>query len=336
MSQNDRLSKPVSLTLSIPTSTERNAAVITDTSPQPSIFVAGSIAVDLSCDYISLQGSTAPMERTSNPASISQSIGGVGHNVARAVHLSSPPSTVRLCSVVADDLSGNLILSTLNQQGMDTLGIKLLPADQWRTAQYIAINDAKKDLVLAMADMDIVGSQMHDFENTWLPTLKECKPKWVVVDGNWHYSIIKKWCTASKAIGAKIAFEPVSVEKSKRLFPSIREVRQLHDKKAMAETDIFPCNVVDIATPNEYELEAMYTIAKQNDYFDSQAWWEVIDSFGIPSTGARVQMAYLTNATLVDKGVPQQVIQLLPFIPVIIVKLGSQGMLSSSPGCYTR
>jgi pseudouridine-5'-phosphate glycosidase/pseudouridine kinase len=69
------------------------------------ILVAGSVAVDLSCDYTHTTAAPDPAMHTSNPASIRQSIGGVGHNVALAAHLAGGPRLrVRLCSLVGDDL----------------------------------------------------------------------------------------------------------------------------------------------------------------------------------------------------------------------------------------
>lgn len=69
------------------------------------ILVAGSVAIDLSCDYSApASGNMSPVINTSNPACISQSIGGVGHNVALAAHLVSKEARVRLCSMVGDDV----------------------------------------------------------------------------------------------------------------------------------------------------------------------------------------------------------------------------------------
>jgi len=75
-------------------------------SRQADILVAGSVALDLSCDHVRhpdrrLCGKIEL--RTSNQACISQAIGGVGHNVALAAHLVSTDTTVRLCSLVGDD-----------------------------------------------------------------------------------------------------------------------------------------------------------------------------------------------------------------------------------------
>ena len=60
------------------------------------------MAVDLSCDYTGIHGD--PQLQTSNPAHISQSIGGVGHNVALAAHWVSQDTKVKLCSMVGDDM----------------------------------------------------------------------------------------------------------------------------------------------------------------------------------------------------------------------------------------
>lgn len=53
----------------------------------------------------------------------------------------------------------------------------------------------------------------------------------------------------------------------------------------------------------------------------------MIDALGIPSSGARVRLAQLTTPSLVDRGIPQQAIQLLPFIPTLLVKLGAEGVV---------
>jgi pseudouridylate synthase / pseudouridine kinase len=70
------------------------------------VLVAGSVAVDLNCDYNSETAMVdpSPQLHTSNPARVDQSIGGVGHNVALAVHRANRDTKVVLCSMVGDDL----------------------------------------------------------------------------------------------------------------------------------------------------------------------------------------------------------------------------------------
>ena len=258
--------------------------------------------------------------RTSNSATIVQSLGGVGFNVARAAHLMG--ARVHLCSAVGDDISGKTAMDALRANHMHVEGVKMLPSNSGsRTSQYIAINDRSKELVMAMADVAILEgtseAMEETFSNFWLPQLHDAKPSHVVLDANWPPTHLARWLQASRDVGAHVSFEPVSNVKSARLF-------QLPGKDALS---VFPNPSVHLATPNAYELTAMYQAARQSGAFERQDWWEVIDALGIPSSGARVQMAMATSSELVDRGIPQQSLQLLPFIPKICTKLGSKGVL---------
>ncbi|KAI1779921.1 Indigoidine synthase A like protein-domain-containing protein [Hypoxylon cercidicola] len=286
---------------------------------QTDVLVAGSVAVDLNCDYVgedSLEH-PAPHLHTSNLAHTGQSIGGVGRNVALAAQKVMQSSKVRLCSMIGDDLAGSTIISSLKASGMDTSCVKQLNREHYptsRTAQYVAINDANKNLVLGMADMGIFTA--HSFPEHWTSAVKSSKPKWLVVDGNWADRDIRAWIRAGKQNDAHVAFEPVSKEKSARVFCN---------EKGLESLGVFPNPSIDLATPNQYELAAMHAAAQRNEYLDDPRWWEIIDAFGM--RGARDRFVKLTSASMADAGIPQQVIQLLPYIPTIITKLGSNGAL---------
>lgn len=199
-------------------------------SKSPSVFVAGALAVDFSCDYapISSTASKEPALHTSNPAKISQSLGGVAHNVARAANLVG--DSVRLCSSVGDDLSGRAALDALAIEGLESTGIKTRQGSS--TAQYVAVNDASNNLVLAMADMNILdeptarpgqsstsdstsSDMLNDF---WLPQLQESKPTHLVLDANWQPQSLARWLEAAESISAHVTFEPVSTAKAPRIF----------------------------------------------------------------------------------------------------------------------
>ncbi|KAK0108820.1 hypothetical protein ONS96_002662 [Cadophora gregata f. sp. sojae] len=288
-----------------------------------SVHVLGSVAVDLSCDYAPLEeagdqvASTSPQLLTSNIAQIVPSIGGVGHNVALAAHRVGGNACVQLRSFVAEDLAGSTVMSALAAEGLDVSCMEVLPS-KFRTAQYVAVNDAKKDLVLAMADMSIFASVSPQ-------NLIRMKPspdlKWVVVDANWRKDKIRGLIDhASRSLNARVAFEPVSVAKSAGIF-------EPHPSGTAENLGPFPNNVLDLATPNQHELAAMHAAAKKHEYFESQEWWQAIDALGIPSSGARDRFVSITNHKLTDEGIPIQAIQLLPFIPTILTKLGADGVL---------
>ncbi|KAF1979731.1 hypothetical protein BU23DRAFT_548929 [Bimuria novae-zelandiae CBS 107.79] len=282
---------------------------------EPDIVVAGALAVDFSCDYAPFANSSDPLEpvpHTSNPAVVNQTLGGVAHNIAKAAHLLG--ASVQLKSTVGDDLSGRAAISQLEDEGMDTAGIHTLPKPA-RTAQYVAINNANKDLTLAMADMKIL-------ETIPFPKLTEMlalpsAPKVLVADANWDSASLHRWLALGRNRGGTTTvFEPVSTAKALRIFPS--------DLKK-SESDLYP--LVDIITPNERELTALHNHAYKMRLFEAPEWFGVIDALGIPSSGLRVPLAHTTSPALVDAGLPQQAIKLLPFFPTILTKLGPRGVL---------
>lgn len=283
------------------------------------VISAGSVAVDLACDYT--PGSCSPESRTpelatSNPAVITQSLGGVAQNIATAMHYIGTP--VRLCGAVAADAAGLAALEMLKQRGMQVAGVHQI-GDGARTGQYVTINDARKDLVLGMADMTIQEVVSREFDEIWKPQLNLVRPKWLVVDSNWTSEALRKWVLAGKSLGAKIAFEPVSVAKCKRLFQPVTTT--------LGDFATVPDNLVSLATPNAIELASMHSAAAEASLFEGEDWWRIIDAMGMSSSGSRDKLVSMTSTVLVDEGVPQQNIQLLPFIPTILTKLGSQGVL---------
>lgn len=307
------------------------------------ILVAGSLAIDLACDYApfgSKHADITPKLNTSNPSIINQSLGGVGHNVALAA--SYLGSSVLFCSVVSDDLSGRAALSSLKKKsGIQPEGIQVLgSAAGTRTAQYVAINDAKKDLMVAMADMSILelSSDYLNFAGFWEPLISRTRPNWVVVDANWSVPVLDKWISLAKQHNAKVAFEPVSTAKSLRLFAASHNQRSStiptssFDSSSLTpaiinSSTVIPNNKIDLITPNSYELTEIYAAAREAHLFESSAWWEIIDSLSLPSSGSRERLVSLTSRDLVDRGIPQQSIQLLPYLPCILTKLGQNGVL---------
>jgi pseudouridine-5'-phosphate glycosidase/pseudouridine kinase len=213
------------------------------------------------------------------------------------------------------DRTGRDTLTAIEAEGLDTSGILTIP--DARTAQYIAVNDGKKDLVLAMSDMKILSEAKP--KPSWVLS-NSMTAKVAVVDGNWDPMELQKLFTTLKRANKSLQtiFEPVSVPKAANLFK--RSTYHSFEKA-------FPHNLVDIATPNTFELASMYTAAKENGFLECQEWWALVDAFGIPSTGARDRFVQITNAKMTDEGIPHQTIQLLPYIPTILTKLGADGVL---------
>lgn len=289
------------------------------------LLVVGSLAADTSCDYSPfehMKDQVSPILHTSNPAIVQQAAGGVGRNVATAAQYAG--AQVSLASVVADDLAGKVLLDQLIQTGIDASKVHVLESGAGaRTAQYVAVNDTSKDLVLAMGDFSIFNHVELDSQEYWSNVIASHsrKPKWIVLDGNWSNSIASHILTAAKINKIPVAFEPVSIAKAARLFHK--------SNGAISQTSVLPGHAVSLCTPNKLELGAMHAAAQECLLFESEAWWTTVDSFGLPSSGSRDRFTALTSRELVDSGVPQQMVRLLPFIPNIVTKLGSEGCLLS-------
>lgn len=283
---------------------------------KPSVLVVGSAAVDLSCDYDPLGRAPSsnvtemPLLHTSNPANITQNIGGVGYNVAITIYYLGV--NVKLCSVVGGDLAGRTILKTLREHGMRTDGISVEHTSRARTAQYIAFNDSKKQLVMAAADMKILEKTQPDIQH-----LLTQRPNWVVLDANWSPDVLHRWVAMSKGDRVKVAFEPVSVDKAKRLFTG------------------GSYTTIDMATPNALELEAMWIAARdsgrvnflsrQRSLFDVEALRsKMIANLRRQSDSGRAFGAL--SESDIHAHIPKM-LDLLGSINVILTKLGANGVL---------
>ena len=282
--------------------------------------------MDLSCDYIpssTTQASTTPSLKTSNPATISHSLGGVGQNVATASHYAG--ARTRLCSLVGDDLPGKAIIAELEARGMDTTGIQVSHSGS-STAQYVAINDRDKDLVLAMADMAILEDTKLPFSTRWAPSLSLSKPKWAILDGNWSATTLREWIQAARAAGAKIAYEPVSVEKSTRLLhedwkthlDTLLQTKADHSTQASGGS-----RLVDLAAPNALEAIALAGAISGLD-----AWTSFLSSIPPDTLKDHVQshLGPSSSAGLnIDAALAS--LKLLSRIPLVLTKCGPSGVL---------
>lgn len=207
----------------------------------------------------------------------------------------------------------------LEHEGLWTDGITT--ATGQRTAQYVALNSASKELVVAAADMDIIKNATFSSAQVVEATKSA---RWIVVDANWHPTQVQSLLHDLQAnrndswYKYGTAYEPVSVPKAGSIFAKSIPGKQIRP---------FPYHAINLATPNQHELLAMHWAAKSNDFFESKEWWETIDALGIPSSGARDRFVQITNREMTDQGIPLQTIQLLPFMPTILTKLGSEGVL---------
>jgi len=126
--------------------------------------------------------------------------------------------------------------------------------------------------------------------------------------------------------------EPTSVIKSTRILHAIS--KQLTE--GSLTSPIFAC------TPNTLELAEIYNEARQGslDLMSHPAWWSSLDGWGIGSQ-YRAELDILarqsagdaekgTLSFLVDQGVAQMAMHLLPFFQHLLIKCGDKGVVAAS------
>ncbi|KAK7533354.1 Indigoidine synthase A like protein-domain-containing protein [Phyllosticta citribraziliensis] len=297
------------------------------------IVVAGGVAIDTICNYRShdLEKSQKPYLRSSNTAFIDQSIGGVAHNIALAANYIG--KRVRLISAVADDIMGRMALDEMRREGLDISGITTVTKDnptlRGRSGQYVAVNDVQKDLFVGMADMSVIESFRQSHVSELAARLRSRPPTWFVTDANWTPETLGHWLMSAKNFDpltgvqgpVLTAYEPTSASKCTKAIVS-------YSKSSMSKnTPYFPRHLVDLATPNAYELSRMWTMAKSMGLLERNEHWTIMNSLNLPQGRGSSMLTANTSEKLVEEGVPQKALQLLPLIPTLTVTLGSQGVL---------
>ncbi|CCL99025.1 uncharacterized protein FIBRA_01034 [Fibroporia radiculosa] len=302
--------------------------------PSADLVVFGSAAVDITAQASSATDSSIGVHSTM-PGTVSLSLGGVARNVAEAAHriLSSRPTaelgTALLVSPIGRDSFGRLLVDETRRIGMRTDGF--IQMDAARSAICNMVMDGHGGLTGGVADMGIV----HTLEgNTALSALRGHHPRVVALDGNLSQETLKSllnYCIDNKTT---VFYEPTSVPKSIRIFPAIAAaLPRLRSSDAP----------VSFAAPNLLELARMYEEARSGplELTAHRHWWDIVDDMAIGSQFrmgldqlARVNVddqdsSKGTLSFLVEKGIAQMAIHLLPFFQHLIIKCGERGVIAA-------
>jgi len=144
----------------------------------------------------------------SNPGKISMSYGGVGRNITE--NLARMGSSVSFVSVAGDDFPGRGAVRELEDLGVDTDYVKLLPEEN--TAMYLSILNLIGDMELALCNMDVLERISTGFIDEALERLRDSKI--VGIDTNLTEETLEY--TTSILNGVPLFLDPVSVTKAER------------------------------------------------------------------------------------------------------------------------
>ncbi|KAL4069655.1 Indigoidine synthase A like protein-domain-containing protein [Scleroderma yunnanense] len=291
-----------------------------------SIVVVGCAAVDITSKVE--QGSVVS-SKTTHPGILSLTLGGVGRNIAEAAHrilsgFKEHSNSTLLLAPVGEDIFGKLIVDLTRSTGMRTDGLRSVPG--MRSAVCNLFLDAQGGLQNGVADMDL--PQLWQGTDV-IPILQHHQPQFLVLDGNLSTEMMTAFVKEVAKSDIQIFFEPTSVAKSTRIFPAIA-----------ANFGHSLDSVISYASPNLLELRHMYEEARNTfDLMSHDHWWKVVNGFALEPK-FRIALDHLakkavseenTNlgdlAFLVDKGVIQMAINLLPFFQHLVIKCGELGVV---------
>ncbi|KAK7694734.1 hypothetical protein QCA50_001922 [Cerrena zonata] len=290
------------------------------------LLVIGSAAVDITAQAQTVDPSVSL--HSTVPGSVTTSLGGVARNMAEAAHRSLGPSladTTLLVSPVGTDGFGRMLAEESKQLGMRTDGF--LELSDARTAVCNMVLDGSGGLTGGVADMGIVQS----FDSALIiDRLSQHKPELVAVDGNLSEETLQTIVNHTIQKDIPIFFEPTSVIKSLRILPAV---------KASLGTLASNRSPISYLSPNILELGALYQAARDNDLTSHDVWWRAIDDMSV-GTEFRLHLDHLSRRNacdtnpdkgslgfLVNDGIAQMAIHLLPFFQHIVLKCGQLGVI---------
>ncbi|KAI0335190.1 indigoidine synthase A-like protein [Cubamyces sp. BRFM 1775] len=302
------------------------------------LVIVGSAAVDITARADPVPGATGANTNlhTTAPGEVALTAGGVGRNVAEAAHriLTSyskdHSSLTALVSPIGDDPFGQLLVSETKQVGLRTDGFISVP--KARTAVCNMVLDSAGGLIGGVADMDVIRTL--DAAKI-IHVLEKHNPRLLAMDANMSHETLKSLVLYANKRNIHTFFEPTSVPKSTAIFPAVAAALNA------VSTDQAP---VTFATPNVLELAHMYqeACASPLELTAHRYWWQVVDEMGL-GPEFRMELDQLARRSafdeedvrkgnlsfLVDNGIAQMAINLLPFFQHLVIKCGERGLIAA-------
>lgn len=294
--------------------------------PNASLVIVGCAAVDITSQPLT---DSDLGHQSTTPGKVSISLGGVGRNIAEAAHrvLSSYgnefSAATLLVSPIGDDSFGRLLSEETRMLGMRTDG--LIPVHGGRSSVCSLLLERSGGLRSGVADMDLVRNMDGQMARE---LISAHKPKLLAVDGNLSPDTLKVVVSECLRNGVDVFFEPTSVVKSASILPAIA-----------GNLDQLEWSPIAFASPNLLELTHVYQQAQLLNLTSHDRWWHVLDGLGLGSK-FRTDLDLLSRrdasnhepsrgnlAFLVDKGIAQMAINLLPFFRHLVIKCGELGVI---------
>ncbi|GAA6032839.1 hypothetical protein JCM8097_000822 [Rhodosporidiobolus ruineniae] len=278
-------------------------------SPHAPLVVAGALAVDITMNP------TSSPHQTTSPGSVSLTLGGVAGNVAGAAHSLLQGEDVLLVSPIGRDLLGEVAKGGLRQRGMRADGLIEVEKGEGvesRSATCGILMDEKGELLGGVADMVITAAL--DGEKV-VDQLRSAKPRVVCFDANLSQEGMAEVLKHCEKEGITTFFEPTSNAKSLCILQAL-------ESPSLASLLPLERPLVSLSAPNNHELSHLFNHVawSEHDAYAPPAWFDAI-------TVRADDLALRFPKWVVDEGVAQMAVRLLPIFGTLFVKSGERGVL---------
>ncbi|MDA3811695.1 MAG: PfkB family carbohydrate kinase [Spirochaetaceae bacterium] len=189
---------------------------------EPYVLVIGGSNMDISGTP---KGSF--IQKDSNPGKVSLSPGGVGRNIAE--NLARMGSTVKLLTVLGEDLYGRQLLETCRYAGIDMNHVKI--SGKKGTSVYLSILNEMGDMISAISDMSLMEELDREYLEKNHRTISAASL--VIIDANLSETVIEFIVT--KYGDKKIFVDTVSTAKAQKIIPFIGKFHTAKPNKLEAE-----------------------------------------------------------------------------------------------------
>lgn len=186
------------------------------------IYIIGGANIDI-------QGTTKAGIRMydSNIGQITYSYGGVGRNIAD--NLAQLGYPIYLITVFSNDAFGQQLMDNCHKRKID-ISLSII-SETASSSAYLAILDDNHDLLVGVADMDILRSLNEHHINDLL--LKIDKDDMVVLDTNLEKQIINHVLTN---VSCPVFVDPISTTKAEKLRDELKHITMLKPNRLEAES----------------------------------------------------------------------------------------------------
>lgn len=230
--------------------------------------------------------------------------------MALAAHYAG--ASVKLCTVIADDDVGDLLLRKIEGEGLSTDGIiKLRSSENVQTGTYVGNYDASMHLLFGMADVSLMDDPSIGDRQRWMSLFSETEPKWILIDTCFPANVSSTIIACARKVKAQIFVEIVSVPRARSMLEWIE-----------TPSHLYPHCSLDVVSLNDLELKAMYECASAGQLFQPAEYVNVIKQLNVSNTA--ITLAQLSYPDVVCD-IAIKATTLLPYMKTILVTLGEHG-----------